>query len=279
MSLLQINHNISSMNTQRNLNISSFNLAKSLQKLSSGFRINVAGDGPADLVISEGLRAQIGGLNAALRNTQEASNYLGIAEGALQEVNNLLVSMRALAVHAANTGMVTTAQVTADQAELTNANAAITRIGLATRFAGQAVFTAAARTFHIGEGSTSGAGSADEVTLPTGSLAFPANPTTIALGATGLTANLVIAAIDIAIAGVATRRATLGAFQKNTLMTNVNSLSVALENVTATESYIRDANMAQETSEYTKNQILVQAGVAVLAQANVASQSVLALLK
>jgi flagellin len=279
MSILTVNHNVAALNTQRNLEVNSFNLAKSLQKLSSGFRINVAADGPADLVISEGLRAQIGGLNAALRNTQEASNYLGIAEGALQEVNNLLVSMRVLAVHAANTGMVTTAQVTADQAELTNANAAITRIGLATRFAGQAVFTAAARTFHIGEGSTSGAGSADEVTLPTGSLAFPANPTTIALGATGLTANLVIAAIDIAIAGVATRRATLGAFQKNTLMTNVNSLSVALENVTATESYIRDANMAQETSEYTKNQILVQAGVAVLAQANVASQSVLALLK
>ena len=276
MSILRINHNIASLNTQRNLNISSFNLAKSLQKLSSGFRINVAADGPADLVISEGLRAQVGGLKAALRNTQEASNYLGIAEGALQEVNNLLVSMRALAVHAANTGMVTTAQVAADQAELTNANAAITRIGLATRFAGQAVFTAAARTFHIGEGSSV---PADEVTLLAGSLAFPANPTTIALGATGSTANAVIAAIDVAIAAVSTRRAALGAFQKNTLMTNVNSLSVALENVTATESYIRDANMAQETSEYTKNQILVQAGVAVLAQANVASQSVLALLK
>ena len=276
MSILTVNHNIASLNTQRNLNISSFNLAKSLQKLSSGFRINVAADGPADLVISEGLRAQIGGLKAALRNTQEASNYVGIAEGALQEVSNLLVSMRALAVHAANTGMVTTAQVAADQAELTNANAAITRIGLATRFAGQAVFTAAARTFHIGEGSSV---PADEVTLLAGSLAFPANPTTIALGATGSTANAVITAIDVAIAAVSTRRAALGAFQKNTLMTNVNSLSVALENVTATESYIRDANMAEETSEYTKNQILVQAGVAVLAQANVASQSVLALLK
>jgi len=276
MSILRINHNIASLNTQRNLNISSFNLAKSLQKLSSGFRINVAADGPADLVISEGLRAQVGGLKAALRNTQEASNYLGIAEGALQEVNNLLVSMRALAVHAANTGMVTTAQVAADQAELTNANAAITRIGLATRFAGQAVFTAAARTFHIGEGSSA---PADEVTLLAGSLTFPANPTTIALGLTGSTANAVITAIDVAIAAVSTRRAALGAFQKNTLMTNVNSLSVALENVTATESYIRDANMAEETSEYTKNQILVQAGVAVLAQANVASQSVLALLK
>ena len=88
-----------------------------------------------------------------------------------------------------------------------------------------------------------------------------------------------ISAIDTAVSGVAGMRGALGAFQKNTLQTNINSLSVALENVTATESYVRDANMAEETSAYTKNQILVQAGVAVLAQANVASQSVLALLR
>jgi flagellin len=269
MSLLRINNNISALNTQRNLNVNSFNLGKTLQKLSSGFRINVAADGPADLVISEGLRAQIGGLKAALRNTQEASNYVGIAEGGLKEVSDLLVSMRALAVHAANTGVVTAAQIAADQAEFANAAATITRIGTATRFAGQAVFGAAAKTFHIGEGAIA----TDEVTLAAGSLAAPA-----AL-AWGATANATIIAVDAAIATISTQRANLGAFQKNTLQTNINSLSVSLENITATESYIRDANMAEETSAYTKNQILVQAGVSVLAQANVASQSVLQLLR
>jgi flagellin len=270
-SLLRINNNISALNTQRNLNVNSFNLGKTLQKLSSGFRINVAADGPADLVISESLRSQIGGLKAALRNSQEASNLVGIAEGALNEVSNLLVSMRALAVHAANVGVVTAEQIAADQAEFDNAAAAITRIGTATRFAGQAVF-GGARTFHIGEGSVP---ADDEVTLLAADMAAPAPPAGVLNGA----ANAAITAVDAAITAIATQRANLGAFQKNTLQTNINSLSVSLENVTATESYIRDANMAEETSAFTKGQILVQAGVSVLAQANVLSQSVLQLLQ
>jgi len=271
MSLLRINHNISALNTQRNLNVNSFSLGKSLQKLSSGFRINTAADGPADLVISEGLRAQVGGLKAAIRNSQEASNFMGIAEGALQEVSNLLVSMRALAVHAANDGVVTDEQVVADQAELTNALATIDRIDVVTRFAGSAVFGGGPLNFHIGEGGTG----ADAVTT-----SVPHTSTTaLGIGALQVSAANAISLIDAAISTVAGMRGDIGAFQKNTLQTNINSLSVALENVTATESYIRDANMAEETSEYTKNQILVQAGVAVLAQANMASQSVLALLR
>jgi flagellin len=272
MSMLRINNNISALNTQRNLNVNSFNLGKTLQKLSSGFRINVAADGPADLVISESLRSQIGGIKAALRNCQEASNLVGIAEGALNEVNNLLVSMRALAVHAANVGVVTAEQIAADQAEFDNAAATITRIGTATRFAGQAVFSGAAETFHIGEGAIL---ATDEVTLAAAALTAPAPPAGVLAGA----ANAAIIAVDAAITAVAVQRATLGAFQKNTLQTNINSLSVSLENVTATESYIRDANMAEETSAFTKGQILVQAGVSVLAQANVLSQSVLQLLQ
>jgi flagellin len=267
--MLRINNNISALNTQRNLNVNSFNLSKSLEKLSSGFRINVAADGPADLIISEGLRAQIGGIKAALRNSQESSNLVGIAEGALKEVSDLLVSMRALAVHAANTGVVTAAQIAADQAEFTNAAATITRIGTATRFAGTAVFGGAARVFHIGEGSVAGT---DEVTALAATFTAPTAPVW------GANANAAIGNVDTAIAAVATQRATLGALQKNTLQTNINSLSVSLENITATESYIRDANMAEETSAYTKNQILVQAGVSVLAQANVMSQNVLQLL-
>ena len=281
MSLLRINHNISALNTQRNLNVNSFNLGKSLQKLSSGFRINVAADGPADLVISEGLRAQIGGLKAAIRNSQEAANYVGIAEGALKEVSDLLVSMRALAVHAANDGVVTAEQIAADQAELDNALDSITRINGVTRFAGASVFkvtASAARTFHIGEGGT--ADDAETITFSNISLGTLGLGTLYggSTGALSDDANAAIGLISTAIGTIAGLRGELGAFQKNTLQTNINSLSVALENVTATESFIRDANMAEETSAFTKNQILVQAGVSVLAQANVVSQSVLQLL-
>ena len=206
MSILTINHNISALNTQRNLNATSFNLSKSLQKLSSGFRINTAADGPADLVISEGLRAQMNGLGAALRNTQEANNKVGIAEGALNEVSSLLTSMRALAVHSANKGVVTAAQVAADQAELNNAVAAINRIGQVTRFSGQTVFTAGALKFHIGEGAVA---STDEVSLTIGIVTrsaiglsnLGAIPLASALSAH---ANSLIGRIDVAIANVAT---------------------------------------------------------------------------
>ncbi len=275
MSLLRINNNIAAMNTQRNLNTNSFNLNKTLQKLSSGFRINVASDGPADLVISETLRSQIGGIKAALRNTQEASNYVGIAEGALNEVSNLLTQLRALAVHAANSGVVTATQVAADQAELDNVITTIDRIAAVTRFAGSAIFNPVGDlSFHIGEGATVD----DAVTMTAGELALDTASLGIDAISLGQSANTAIGAIDGAISTVAAMRGNLGAFAKNTLMTNLNSLSVALENVTATESFIRDANMASETSSFTKNQILVQAGVSVLAQANVISQSVLQLL-
>jgi len=274
MSLLRINNNISALNTQRNLGVNSFNLGKSLQKLSSGFRINTASDGPADLIISEGLRGQIGGLKAALRNSQEAANLVGIAEGALKEINDLLVQAKALAVHAANEGVVTTEQVAADEQEFDNIMSTIDRIDAVTRFAGEDVFTNAARTFHIGEGGT--ADDQEALTIP--------NVTAAALGLGAATlvgagnARAAIGTVSAMIIDVASIRGTLGAFQKNTLQTNINSLSVTLENVTATESFIRDTNMAEETSNFTKNQILVQAGVSVLAQSNVASQSVLQLL-
>jgi len=248
VSLLRINNNVAALNTQRNLNVNSFRLGRTFQKLSSGFRINTASDGPADLIISEGLRGQIGGLRAAIRNTQEASNLVGIAEGALKEISDLLVSMRALATHAANRGVVTDEQRAADQEEVDNMLRTINRINAATRFAGESIFTGSARTFHLGEGGTP----EDQVS------------------------NLIIPVVSTG--QIASVRGTLGAFQKNTLQTNINSLSVSLENVTATESYIRDTNVAEETSSFTRNQILVQAGVSVLAQANVQSQSVLQLL-
>ncbi len=266
MSLLRINNNIAAMNTQRNLNVNSFNLSKSLQKLSSGFRINTAADGPADLIISEGLRAQIGGLKAAIRNTQEAANYLGIAEGALKEVSDLLVQARGLAVHAANDGVVSTAQQAADNGEYQNIVGTIARINTVTRFAGDAVFGGGG-TFQLGEGA------GDTVVFNVAAIAALGGTLTNAANATAA-----MGLVDTAISNIATQRGTIGAFIKNTLQSNINSLSVGLENVTATESFVRDANMAEETGNFTKNQIMVQAGVSVLAQANVMSQSVLQLL-
>jgi flagellin len=177
-------------------------------------------------------------------------------------------------VHAANRGVVTAEQAIADNQEYQNILDTIDRIGLVTRFAGESVFTANARTFHIGEGGTAD----DQETYTIGIM----SRTTLGLNGTSLGASAAaftaIGLLSVATATVASIRGDLGAFQKNTLQTNINSLSVSLENVTATESFIRDTNMAEETSNFTKNQILVQAGVSVLAQANVVSQSVLQLL-
>jgi len=280
MSLLRINHNISSINTQRNLNLTTFELNKTLQRMSSGFRINTAADGPADLVISEGLRSQISGIKAALRNTQEAANLIGIAEGALIEISNVLTSMRSLAVHSSNTGVVSDSQIAADQSELDRGLESINRIVQATRFAGDAIFTTASLTFHVGEGATSGI---DTVNFSVGlvNTSLLGISATITGGAFDLatSARAAISLIDAAANTVASLRGRLGAFQKDCLQTNINSLSVSMENMTATESYIRDANMAEEASEFTRNQVLVQSGLSVLAQANAASQSVLQLLR
>jgi len=132
-----ITHNISAVNTQRNLTINNRNLSKSLEKLSSGYRINVGADGPADLVISEQLRAQTSGLERAVRNTEEAINVLGIAEGALNEVNEILKKMRALALHASNNGITSTVQVAADQQEVDSGIQTIDRIANTTKFSNQ----------------------------------------------------------------------------------------------------------------------------------------------
>jgi flagellin len=279
-SLLTVNHNIAAINTQRNLNLTTFELNKTLQRMSSGFRINSASDGPADLIISENLRSQINGMKAALRNTQEAANFIGVAEGALVEVTNILTSMRALAVHAANIGIVSPSQVQADQTELNRGLESIDRIVKATTFAGDSVFNAAQLTFQVGEGSES---TANQVKFSIGVV----NTSLLGISSTfsGGTFDLknsargAIALFSVAGGTIASLRGRLGAFQRHTLETNVNSLNVTIENMTAAESYIRDANMAEEASNFTRNQVLVQSGISVLAQANAASQSVLQLLR
>jgi len=285
---LRINNNIAAINALRNLNNTTLNLNKSLQRLSSGLRINTAADDPAGLIISEQLRGQISSLQAVSRNISEGTNFFNIGERALEEVNNLLVSMRALAVHAAN-GATTSDQRIADDQEYLNAAESIQRIFATTRYAGDVIFNGDGavgtdRNFLIGEDPT---GTYDVVSFnfldwdhvdlggTSGHRVWGAPQSRLLQAAW---AENAISAVDEAMDNVSALRGDIGAMQKNTFETRQRTIAIQIEAITASESGIRDANMAEETTNFTKYQILVQAGTAVLAQANVISQNVLQLL-
>ncbi len=389
---LRINQNIAAMNAYRNLSVTDGQMAKSLEKLSSGFRINRAADDAAGLSISEGLRAQVGGLKVAVRNAQDGISVVQTAEGAMNEVHSILGRMRDLAVQASSTGSQDTNARTAAQTELTQLNAELDRIGGTTKFGsvnllngsaattvgaitggttgalagagftltgtfgGVAVAAAAvsvangtynsagsyqtalqngldaaltgagatagsvkatvsdvgggvwkvelssaavgnAGTFTIGAsagntGVANGASTAQTNSLSqtfqiganngeTLNVAFNGISSSI-LGTSGLdlvnSASSAITTLDTAIQTVSTNRANLGAVQ-NRLEHTIANLSVATENLSASESRIRDTDMAQEMVSFTRSQILTQAGTAMLAQANQAPQQVLQLLR
>ncbi|MDY7103123.1 MAG: flagellin [Actinomycetota bacterium] len=264
---LRINTNAMSLTAHRNLGINDRMLGKSLEKLSSGFRINRAGDDAAGLVKSESLRSEVRGLNQAVKNAEDGISFVQTAEGALNEVHSMLQRMSELAVSAANTA---TSDGTAEQAELAELRLQIDQIGASTQFAGIVVFDANPLTFHIG----GNAGESIDITV--GAL------TQADLGIDGvdLTANADTAITDIrtAIDALSTTRGTLGATQ-NRLEHTITNLQVASENLTASESRIRDADIAKEMVDFTRNQIMVQAGTSMLAQANAVPQSVLQLIR
>lgn len=267
---LRINSNTAALNTYRNLSVNDSMLSKSLEKLSSGFRINRAGDDAAGLVKSEGLRSDIKGLGQAIRNAQDGVSFAQTAEGALSEVHTILQRMSELAISAANTA---TSDGTSEQAELAQLRNQLDAIGTETKFNGVDVFSDTAVTFHVG----SAAGEAISVTNG----AFAANDVAgTDLSAIDLTsaADAAITTIRSAIDAVSTLRGTVGASQAR-LEATVRSKQVAIENLTASESRIRDTDMAAEMSVFTRNQIMVQAGTAILAQANAVPQNVLALLR
>ena len=267
---MRINNNIMAFNANRNLGSSNMRLGKSLEKLSSGFRINRAGDDAAGLVISQKLRAEIGGLKQAARNAQDGISYVQTAEGALSEVHNMLGRMRDLAVQAANDTNDAAAR-TAIDAEMDALQAEITRIGADTTFAGAAVFGVTGG-LNLQVGSEGSAGGQINV-------ATVAVPGTVAIDVTGATeARATIELIDAEIAVISASRGTLGATQ-NRLESTINNLQVTTENLAASESRIRDTDMAAEMVTFTKNQILQQAGTAMLGQANAVPQSVLSLLQ
>jgi len=266
---LRINLNAAALNAHRQLQGTDKALAASIEKLSSGYRINRAADDPAGLAISENLRAQVSGLGQAISNSSDAVNLIKTAEGALAEVHNLLRTMRNLALHANNDTSDTTA-IAADQAQVDAAVAALDRISTNTQFGTIVLLdgTAAALEFQIG------ANSGQTTTVAIDSVAAADLGVNALVLATG--APAAIDALDTAISSVSTMRAALGASQQD-LESNINSLSVAKENIAASESSIRDADMAAEMVTYTRNQILLQAGTAMLTQANAAPQALLSL--
>ena len=273
----RINQNVAAFNAYRNLESTGMSLSKSLEKLSSGFRINRASDDAAGLVKSESLRAEIGGNRQGIQNAQDGISFVQTAEGALNEVHSILQRMRDLAVSASNTA---TTDGTAQQAEMDELVLELDAIGTRTKFAGNAVFSdysGTNLTFQVG----ASAGDTLDIATDLGLIAagtsgiFTGDLTAIDVTSG---ASAAITTIDTAIGDVSTARGSLGATQ-NRLEHTVASLSVAVENLSQSESRIRDTDMAYEMVNFTRHQIMSQAGTAMLAQANSVPQSVLQLLR
>ncbi|MGF1667146.1 MAG: flagellin [Acidimicrobiia bacterium] len=273
---MRINNNIAALNSYRNLSFTNVQMGKSLEKLSSGFRINRAADDAAGLVKSEDLRSEIRGNQAAIKNAQDGISFVQTAEGALNEVHSILQRMRELAVDAANTA---TTDGTAQNAEVQELLAELDSIGTRTTFAGNTVFadySTNALTFQVGANAGDQLAITEDLGMTSADI-FGATLSGLDL-TSGAGATGALASIDAAIGSVSSVRSTLGASQ-NRLEHTINNLSVAVENLTASESRIRDTDMAMEMAQFTRHQILAQAGTSMLAQANQAPQNVLSLLR
>ena len=268
-----VQHNLSAMNTSRQMNGVASALSKSTEKLSSGYKINRAGDDAAGLSISEKMRSQIRGLNKASSNAQDGISLIQVAEGALNETHSILQRMNELATQAANDTNTSTDR-TAIQAEIDQLQSEINRIQSTTQF----------NTMNLLDGSFSeknlqiGALSGQKISVSIGKM------NTVCLGIDSLmmssfsAAGKAMEAIQAAIDKVSTQRSTLGALQ-NRLEHTINNLDTTSENTQSAESRIRDTDMASEMVEYSKNNILSQAGQSMLAQANQQTQGVLSLIQ
>ena len=303
---LRINNNIESMNAHRSLLMNDRALSKSLERLASGQKVNRAADDPAALVISEHMRAQVSGMEQAIRNNEVAISLVQTAEGSMNEISSILVSLRQRAISAANVGASDQDMINANQAEVENGLKSIDRVVSSTQFGHYKLLdgTNAAKTitnedgsittqeglrFHVGPNAEHMASTSirdmstnqlGRVIVPEGELPNKSNFMSLAdidvRNEQG--AQDALAIIDQSLTEVATVRGKLGAFQKHTLESNLTSLQVAAENMTAAESTIRDTDMAQELATFTRNQIMTQSATAQLAQANAMPQHVLRLL-
>lgn len=268
---MRINQNVMALNAWRNLNQTSFGISKTLERLSSGLRINRAADDAAGLAISEKMRTQVRGLNMAVKNSQDAISLIQTAEGALNETHAILQRMRELAVQAAND---TNTPEDRDhiQDEINALVEELNDIASRTQFNTMTLLNGAfSGTFHVGANK-------DEVlAVSIGDVSASALGVDALSVTTQADAEAALQSISAAIETVSGVRSGLGAVQ-NRLEHKIANLNVAAENLTAAESRIRDADMAREMMNFVRDQILLQSGTAMLAQANMVPQSVLQLL-
>ena len=272
-----IQHNIAAINSYRNLSTNQSALSKNLEKLSSGYRINRAGDDAAGLAISETMRSQINGLNQAVNNANDAIGLIQTAEGAMTETHSMLQRMKTLTTQAANGTYTATARGNI-KAEIDALSAEITRIASTTEFNGEKPLNPNTKnsnlTFYIG----ASAAKANAMTVAQQTMTADALKVKDIEVSTTTEAFQAMKSIDAAIETVSTYRATLGAAQ-NRLEHTVNNLKVTSENITSAESRIRDTDMADEITAYTKNNILLQAAQSMLSQSNAMPQGVLSMLQ
>ena len=272
---LVVNTNVASLAAQRNLATNQAQLGKSVERLSSGLRITRAADDAAGLGVSETLRAQIRSINQANRNAGDGISLTQVADGAAATVGSLLSRMRELATQSASGTLGTTERSYLDQ-EFVALRSEIDRISTTTEYNGQPLLSGSSNTFEVFIGFKSGSGNSLSVALD--DLDVAAVGLTGASVSTATAAQSMLSKIDSAISAVATARANYGSIQSR-FEVAIQNLTVTAENFTAAESRIRDADLAQETSVFTKNQILTQSGIAILAQANSLPQQALALLR
>ena len=268
-----VQHNLSAMNTNRQMGVVTDALQKSTEKLSSGYKINRAADDAAGLSISEKMRAQIRGLDKASDNAQDGISLIQVAEGALNETHSILQRMNELATQAANDTNTSTDR-TAIKAEIDQLTSEINRIQSTTQFNTQNLLDGKFTSKNLQIGSLNG--QTIKISI--------SNMNAATLGVSGLTvdknstAGVSMSKIQAAIDKVSTQRSNLGALQ-NRLEHTINNLDTTSENTSAAESRIRDTDMADEMVQYSKNNILSQAGNSMLAQANQQTQGVLSLLQ
>lgn len=270
---MRINNNMMAMNTHRQLGLANAGGAKSMEKLSSGYRINRAGDDAAGLSISEKMRAQVRGLNMASKNAQDGISMIQTAEGALDETHSILKRMRELAVQAANDTNVTVDR-TAIKDEIDELVAEIDRIANSTTFNEKKLLDGSLTSAKFQIGADKGV----SMSLKVGTMKASALSVDALKVDTHTNAGSAISKVDAAIKKVSAQRSKLGANQ-NRLEHTIRNLDNAAENIQAAESRIRDVDMAKEMMEQTKQNILQQASTAMLAQANQAPQTVLQLLR
>ena len=284
---MTINTNVASLNAQRNTAANSASLSTTMQRLSSGLRINSAKDDAAGLAIADRMNTQVRGMNVAVRNAGDAISMAQVAEGGLSTMNDLLQRMRELAVQASNAP--NSVGPSGDIAKLTNEydqlGKELGRMLDATQFNGEKILnTSASYVFQVG----ANAGAENQITIANGDISLSGNAAFSAVASGGASATLItgtasantanIAALDAAISAVNDRRASLGALQSR-FENTISYLRTASENQSAARGRIMDADFAAETANLSRTQVLQQAGTAMIAQANQLPQSVLKLLQ